>query len=80
MNVTDSVPRAVLSAREQAVLNAVLRGEFNREIAQALNISIKTVEYHRAALMRKTGARTAADLAARVLSGRLRIVANNPLT
>lgn len=76
---TDSAPRAVLTAREQQVLNAVMRGERNREIAQALKISIKTVEYHRATLMRKAGARTAADLAARVLSGRLRILSNKPL-
>jgi len=72
----DKAPHAVLTAREQQVLNAVMRGELNREIAQSLQISVKTVEYHRAALMRKAGARTAADLAARVLSGRLRIVLN----
>ncbi|WP_374514687.1 LuxR C-terminal-related transcriptional regulator [Niveibacterium sp.] len=76
---TDTAPRAVLTAREQQVLNAVMRGERNREIAQALQISVKTVEHHRATLMRKAGARTAADLAARVLSGRLRIVTNKPV-
>ena len=38
----------------------IAEGASNKMIARSLNISIKTVESHRAAAMRKAGARTAA--------------------
>lgn len=42
-----------LSEREREVLHLVLRGRQNREIAEALSISVKTVEFHRANIRQK---------------------------
>jgi two-component system, LuxR family, response regulator FixJ len=50
-----------LSARELQMLQALLNGLSNKQIANALEISIRTVEMHRASLMRKLQARSVAD-------------------
>lgn len=42
-----------LSVRQKQVLLCVFRGEINKKIAEKLNISIKTVELHRALMMKK---------------------------
>ena len=57
----------VLSARQRAVLDRVLEGKPNRQIAQELAISLKTVEFHRARIMQKLGVRSAAELFRRCL-------------
>lgn len=44
-----------LSAREREVLKLVSEGRTNREIAELLFVSVKTVQAHRANLMRKLG-------------------------
>jgi two-component system response regulator FixJ len=51
-----------LSEREREVLEQVVAGEPNKRIAVHLGISEKTVEYHRANVMRKLECRTMADL------------------
>lgn len=51
-----------LTARETEVARAVLSGLQNKQIADALGISLKTVEIHRHNVMDKMGARSAADL------------------
>jgi FixJ family two-component response regulator len=51
-----------LSAREQQVMLLVTMGKMNKQVAGDLGISEITVKNHRAALMRKMGARTLADL------------------
>lgn len=56
-----------LSPREQEVLHLAARGLTSREIASELGISYRTVEVHRAAVMRKTGAGSVADLVRFVL-------------
>jgi two-component system response regulator DctR len=56
-----------LSGRQRAVLERVLEGKTNRQIAQELAISLKTVEFHRARIMQKLGVRTAAELFRRCL-------------
>ena len=56
-----------LSARQRAVLDRVLEGKPNRQIAEELAISLKTVEFHRARIMQKLGVRTAAELFRRCL-------------
>jgi DNA-binding NarL/FixJ family response regulator len=43
----------VLTPRERGVVQLIVEGHSNKEVAAALNISIKTVETHRAAVMRK---------------------------
>ena len=51
-----------LTAREREVLRRVARGCMSQEIAAEFSLSIRTVEFHRANILRKTGARSTADL------------------
>jgi DNA-binding CsgD family transcriptional regulator len=51
-----------LTPREQQILEHVLAGHPNKQTAHRLNISQRTVEHHRAAVMLKMGARSVADL------------------
>jgi two-component system response regulator DctR len=53
---------ALLSEREQEVLNLVLAGKPSRQVAEELYISTRTVEFHRARIMQKLGVRSAAEL------------------
>ena len=53
---------AKLTTREAQVLERIVAGRLNKQIADDLNISIKTVEAHRANIMEKLGAKTVADL------------------
>lgn len=55
-------PATKLTAREQQVLEAVARGDTNRRIAASLELSVKTIESHRAKLMHKLGVGSAAEL------------------
>jgi FixJ family two-component response regulator len=51
-----------LTPREQQVLERIVAGRLNKQIAADLGISIKTVEAHRANIMGKLNAGTVADL------------------
>ncbi|MCE1162001.1 response regulator transcription factor [Thiomonas intermedia] len=51
-----------LTARESQVLERIVAGRLNKQIADDLNISIKTVEAHRANIMEKLNVSTVADL------------------
>lgn len=51
-----------LSAREREVLQGIVSGETNKEIAARLGISPRTVETHRESVMRKLEIRTVAGL------------------
>lgn len=53
---------AALTKREMEVLNLLRTGKPNKLIAAALNISVRTVEGHRATIMAKTGARSLGEL------------------
>jgi FixJ family two-component response regulator len=53
---------ARLTARERQVLECIVAGRLNKQIADDLGISIKTVEAHRANIMDKLNAGTVADL------------------
>lgn len=55
-------PDERLTPREREVLQLVAEGRTNREIAQVLSISVKTVEHHRANLMSKLELYSAAEL------------------
>jgi DNA-binding NarL/FixJ family response regulator len=57
-----SGPLAQLTARERQVLAGVARGRTNKEMAQELGISHRTVESHRESLMRKLDVYTVAGL------------------
>jgi len=58
---------AGLSGRERDVLDGVLKGQSNKEIARELGISPRTVEVHRAKLMIKMDAESLPDLIQRAL-------------
>jgi two-component system response regulator TtrR len=51
-----------LSQREKETLDLVVTGKSSKEIARTLGISHKTVEAHRARVMRKLGAKSSNDL------------------
>ena len=53
---------AKLTPRENQVLERITAGRLNKQIADDLSISIKTVEAHRANIMTKVEARTVAEL------------------
>ena len=53
---------ATLTAREREVLDCVVAGKLNKQIADALSISIKTVEVHRSRVMEKMQVTTVAEL------------------
>ena len=50
-----------LTPRQREVLQLVAEGRSRKEIAAILNISVKTVEFHKATLMRELNLGTAAD-------------------
>jgi DNA-binding CsgD family transcriptional regulator len=54
-----------LSPREEEVARLVASGASNKEVASALYVNAKTVEYHLANIYRKLGIRTRTDLALR---------------
>ena len=51
-----------LSLREREVLQLIAEGHAAKGIANCLDISIKTVEFHRDNIKRKLGVRTTAEL------------------
>jgi DNA-binding NarL/FixJ family response regulator len=57
----DTVGEA-LTPREREVLQLVAEGRSSKSIAAALGVTVKTIESHRASLMRKLHLRTVADL------------------
>jgi FixJ family two-component response regulator len=53
---------AALTEREREVMRRVVEGKPNKLIAAELEISMKTVEVHRAKVMEKMGAASVAEL------------------
>jgi FixJ family two-component response regulator len=53
---------ATLTPREREVMELVVAGRHNREIAELLGISVRTVEVHKARVMQKIEVTTLADL------------------
>ncbi len=52
----------LLTGREREILQLLAEGRSNKEIARRLAIGVKTVETHRGAVMRKSGANSIVDL------------------
>jgi two-component system, LuxR family, response regulator FixJ len=57
-----------LTAGEREVLNLILEGKLNKEIATELGLSTRTVEDRRAKLMKKMGAKSLAELVQLVMT------------
>jgi DNA-binding NarL/FixJ family response regulator len=51
-----------LTAREREIVQLLAEGKSNKEVARALDLSVKTVETHRGAVMRKLDLHSIADL------------------
>jgi PAS domain S-box-containing protein len=61
--------KAELTPREREVAAQVMQGRTSKEIGKALDISHRTVEIHRARLMRKYAAATTAELVQKLIAG-----------
>ncbi len=57
-----------LTQREREVLELIIVGKLNKQIADTLGISIKTVEVHRARVMEKMGVQSLAELVQNVVT------------
>lgn len=60
----DSLPTSLerLTSREREIVQLLAEGKSNKQIAKLLELSVKTVETHRAAVMRKLELSSLADL------------------
>ncbi|MEY3201696.1 MAG: hypothetical protein RIR70_1246 [Pseudomonadota bacterium] len=61
-----------LTQREREVLDLIIHGKLNKQIADELGISIKTVEVHRARVMEKMAAGSLAELVQNVMAAEAR--------
>lgn len=61
----------VLTARERVVVQLIAEGHTNKEISSILNLSIKTIESHRAAAMRKLNLTSTAGVVRYAVRNRL---------
>jgi DNA-binding NarL/FixJ family response regulator len=66
--------RGPITIREAEVMNLISDGKTNAEIASQLSISVRTVEHHRASLMRKLKCRNKAELIRYALDQRGRLL------
>ena len=62
-----------LTQREREVLDLIILGKLNKQIADDLGISIKTVEVHRARVMEKMAAGSLAELVQNVMTAEARV-------
>lgn len=51
-----------LSARQREVLQLIAEGQSTKEIASTLNVSIKTIEFHKTRIMKQLGVHSTAEL------------------
>ena len=54
--------RSAVTAREREIIQLIAEGKSNKKAASALSISVKTIEAHRANIMRKLHLRSVSDL------------------
>jgi DNA-binding NarL/FixJ family response regulator len=60
------VKKAKLSKKESAIVKFIIEGDNSREIAEKLNLSIRTVDNHRANMMKRLGVKNAVELVRKV--------------
>ena len=68
---TSEGDRGILTVRERTVVQLIAEGRSNKQTASVLNISLKTVETHRAAAMRKLNLSSAAAVVRYAIRNRL---------
>jgi DNA-binding NarL/FixJ family response regulator len=57
-----ALPRTAVTSREREIIQLLAEGKSNKEAAATLGVSVKTIEAHRANLMRKLHLRSLSDL------------------
>jgi DNA-binding CsgD family transcriptional regulator len=62
---------SVLSRREREIVQLLAEGQSNKEVSTVLGIGLKTVEAHRAKIMRKIRVESAAGLVRYAIRNRL---------
>jgi len=68
LKILEETPKPpVLTDRERQTLNMILSGRSNKEIAEGLGISVKTVDKHRTSLMQKLNVHSVPQLISRAL-------------
>ena len=68
-----------LTSRQRQILQMIAEGKQNKEIADVLRVSVKTIEFHRSRLMTKLGARTVAELTRLAIEEGLIGIRDSPL-
>jgi DNA-binding NarL/FixJ family response regulator len=66
-----AVGHAVVTPREREIIQLLAEGRSNKETASALGVSVKTVEAHRANIMRKLRLRSVSDLVRYAIRNRI---------
>ena len=59
---SDLTPRDAATPREREIIQLLAEGHSNKEVASTLGVSVKTIEAHRANIMRKLHLRSISDL------------------
>ena len=59
---TGKLPAEPLTTREREVLKLISEGKSSKEVAELLFISVRTVQHHRASIMKKLSLKKTADL------------------
>jgi DNA-binding NarL/FixJ family response regulator len=67
----ESAPAWALSPREREIVQLLAEGKSNKEVANALGISVKTAETHRSNIMRKSGLGSLAELVRYAIRNRI---------
>jgi DNA-binding NarL/FixJ family response regulator len=57
-----------LSLRQREVLQLVAEGKSNKEIAATINVTVKTIEFHKARISKELGVHTKAELTKQAIS------------
>jgi DNA-binding NarL/FixJ family response regulator len=67
----DEVAPAAVTAREREIVQLIAEGQSNKEAAATLGVSVKTIEAHRANIMRKLHLRSVSDLVRYAIRNRI---------
>jgi DNA-binding NarL/FixJ family response regulator len=70
-SVTPPARKTRLSKQEKAILQFIVAGLSSRQIAEKLQLSVRTVENHRASMMKRLGVRNAVELVRAALDQKL---------
>ena len=57
-----TTPTVMSSLRQREVLQLVAEGKSNKEIASTINVTVKTIEFHKAKISKELGVHTTAEL------------------